>query len=145
MFPRLRISCLYLLCGLFAVRVLAQPIAWMLSWEGFFAPARWSSGAIDYSLLLVLQIIVIILMSMGIRLVGQVRLSNFLVLVIKILAVVYAVTMFNRLAIGLFFPDAHAWFHYPLPTVFHLVIAAYLYCLAALFQRESKGEKQCTV
>lgn len=144
MFPRPRISWLYLFCSLFALRVLAQPIARHLSWEGFFAPERWSSGVIEYPLLLAMQLIVVSLMCAGIWLVGRIRLSSFHGYAIKALAVVYAATMIARLAIGYLFPDSHAWFQFPLPTLFHLVIAAYLYSLAALLQRESQGAKQCT-
>ena len=141
MFPNPRISWLYLLCGLFVLRVLAQPIAWYLSWEGFFAAARWSSGVIDYPLLLALQLVVVLSMLVGIWMVGRVRLSRFQSSALKALALVYAATMLLRLSIGLIWPDLHAWFQFPLPAFFHLVIAAYLCVLAALLRPDSQGAK----
>lgn len=112
---------------LFALRVLGQ-------WVQSIHPLpvlpdfdRWMSGALPYPLLLVCQLFILVaLSSIIIRWYCQsVRPSLAWGRLLGILGSLYFAVMFIRLVVGVLFESAPAWFDYPIPAFFHLVLAAF--------------------
>lgn len=131
---------LKVLTGLFAVRVIAQPVAAAFSIGGDFAFERWSSGLIVYPVLLAIQFVVLGSMVLGIGFSDRVTAGRRTIGILRGLAFAYGVTMSLRLAIGLAVPDISGWFAYPLSSAFHLVLAVYLWTWAGCIENNSKEE-----
>lgn len=117
------------LTGLFALRVAAQ-YAESVSPSTLIADFdRWSSGAIDYPLLLSAQLVILAVMFAGICLLPRLRLKQALLDALKYFATVYFAIMLVRLVIALSGISSRTWFQLPLPAFFHLVLASYLFCV----------------
>jgi hypothetical protein len=117
---------LWVLTGLFAFRVLAQPLSLVIrkSWlPGFDA---WQSGAVPYPLLLASQIAILAVFAPGTRAVarGRAQLSRRAGLQLLAVGAIYFVSMLVRLTLGVTTMRGHTWFDRPIPTLFHLVLAA---------------------
>ena len=119
---------LWLLLGLFCFRVLAQ----FIQWHGevpFLPPfAAWHSALVPYGLLLSVQFCIIACLgkvafdfSTG-RVIASRRAAGIWL----ILGTAYMSIMIIRLMLGLTLLDDHYWFSNHLPTVFHIVLAAFL-------------------
>jgi len=116
------------LLGAFVVRVVAQPAAWLTGWRVLPSFEAWHSGALSYAWLVTAQVTLVAWMT---RTASRVtsgaevpapRLGGLLLAV----AGLYAAAMCVRLVAGVTWLRGHWWFDAPLPTVFHLVLAAYL-------------------
>ena len=117
---------LWLLTGLFAFRVVAQPAA--LAFDGLPSFDSWDGGVLPYPVLLVTQFVILGWLvrtawrfSTGDvvphRRVGRVALA---------FGGVYFAVMFLRMLLGATTLSHVRWFASPLPTFFHLVLATYL-------------------
>jgi hypothetical protein len=119
---------LAVLTGLFAFRVVAQPLA--LATRTPLLPAfdAWHSGALPYPLLLATQVILLAGLAAEARAVtrGARRVSARVGQVALAAAAVYGATMMLRLVLGATLLQGHGWFDRPIPTVFHLGLAGYL-------------------
>lgn len=120
---------LALLTGLFALRVVAQPLALVLD----FLPAfeTWHSGALPYAGLVVCQLMILTGMT-GIAWLlyrGRLRPNRRLGRLLILLGSLYMVSMLVRLGMGSSLYAGDPWFDRPLPTLFHFVLAGYLLVL----------------
>ena len=112
----------------FAIRVIAQPLA--LVFDSALLPPfeSWHSAALPYGLLLASQ--VAILLALGWTAwrftTGDVAPRRAAGTLALILGTVYLLTMVARFVLGLTALSHVRWFASPLPTVFHMVLAAYL-------------------
>lgn len=114
--------------GAFVVRVLLQPAASVTGWHVLPSFDAWQSGALPYPWLLTSQVLIVIWMARAAGRVsaGAERPSRRLGQGVAVFAGLYGALMVARLVLGLTFFRGHWWLDAPLPTVFHLVIAAYL-------------------
>ncbi len=125
---RFHAGLLGLLAMLFIGRVLAQLIQYFSPVDILPRFEQWQSGALPYGVLVVLQLAIIAgqfrvvaAVSRGQRLLGQQwrrAVSEF--------AIVYLAVMIFRLIAGLTFAAGGGWLDARLPTIFHLVLAAFL-------------------
>jgi len=120
-------AALWVLTGLFAFRVVAQPAA--LVFDGLL-PAfnSWDGGVLPYPVLLVTQLVILGWLARTAwrfttgkfvprRQIGRAALT---------FGGVYFAVMFLRLLLGATALSHVRWFASPLPAVFHLVLATYL-------------------
>jgi hypothetical protein len=126
------------LTTLFALRIAAQPLSLVI--PGLPDFNAWHGGVMPYPLLLAFQLAVLAVMvatnracAHG-RLTSQPRLARGLTL----FGTLYFVVMLIRLALGQSLDPAPAWFARPLPTLFHLVLAAWLLILARRLSRHAR-------
>lgn len=119
---------LWLLSGLFAVRVVAQPLA--LSIDVWFLPPfeSWHGGVLPYPVLLVAQLLIL---SWQVRTaqrftIGEVIARRRIGTLMLVLGGVYFVVMLIRFVLGMTILSEHRWFASPLPAFFHLVLASFL-------------------
>lgn len=128
---------LWCLLALFGFRVVAQlvqkyaPVSFLPPFEA------WYSAAMPYPLLLLSQLLIFALfgwiawrISSGVAQ-PRCKLGRWLLG----FGAVYMLVMVVRLALGLTLFPGHDWFDKPLPTFFHLVLAAYLLVLGAFHVR----------
>ena len=131
---------LWILLGLFAVRVVAQPaqlwlrIAWLPAFD------TWHSGALPYWLLLVLQALTLVAQvriaaafSAG-RVVPSRRAARWWL----VAGGIYCSAMLLRLGLGATLLASQHWFSAWLPTLFHLVLASFVLLVGALHHVESR-------
>ena len=119
---------LWLLFALFACRVVAQPLALVVHSPALPPFEAWHSGALPYGLLLASQ--VLILAASGWTAwrfsTGAVKPSRTVGIAAIAFGGLYFLGMVARLILGATaLSDVH-WFASPVPTVFHLVLAAYV-------------------
>jgi hypothetical protein len=119
---------LWRLLGAFAFRVAAQPAAALTGWPILPPFDAWQSGALPYPLLLGSQVALAGWMARTASRVsrGVERPARGLGRWLAVLAGIYGGAMSMRLVLGLTWLGGHWWFDAPLPTLFHLVLAAYL-------------------
>lgn len=119
---------LWLLAALFFARVVAQPAALLLTVPWLPPFDAWHSGTLPYPLLLTSQIAILGWLSWTAWRVDQDRYEPNRRVGAWLLAaaVLYGFAMVSRLALGLTALRDVTWFARPVPTVFHLVLAAYL-------------------
>ena len=119
---------LWLLLGLFAVRVVAQPVALMA--DAWLLPPfeSWHSGALPYPLLLTTQLFILAWLAhtawQFTR--GEISPHRRFGVLMLILGSAYFMTMLMRLVLGATILAGQRWFASPLPTFFHLVLASFL-------------------
>jgi hypothetical protein len=117
---------LWLLCALFAVRVVAQPLSRIVS---FLPPFEsWHSAAIPYQVLLASQVAILVALASatwGIS-AGTTGPKRSRGVVALMLGTVYFLSMAVRLVLGFTIFSDVRWFASPLPTIFHLVLASWL-------------------
>jgi hypothetical protein len=116
------------LLALFAIRVIAQPLSLLVQTPLLPPFASWYSGVVPYPLLLVAQIVILIVLTAGIR--GTDRRaaswSRRTVVLFGVFGALYFVTMALRLVLGTTILQAHPWFGRTIPAFFHLVLASYV-------------------
>lgn len=119
---------LWLLLGLFLLRVAAQPLAWLTQWSALPSFDSWQSGALPYALLLPGQLLLVAMMARTARrvtsgaIVPNPRHGRTLLLI----AAIYAAVAIGRLVAGATVLQGHWWFDAPLPSLFHLVLASFV-------------------
>lgn len=127
---------------LFLVRVAAQLIELIIPGASPAAFDRWHSSTIEYGFLLPLQVSILMAMFYGIRSLPRISLNRRLVTVLKTFSILYFMFMLVRLATALFGFIPLAWFQLPLPALFHLALAGYLFCFA--YSLDSRRHQLCT-
>lgn len=132
--PRRYAPWLWLLAGLFALRVVAQLAALVIGdggngraclLPGFDA---WHGGVLPYPWLLASQVLILAWLSHQARRFsnGEVTPNRRVGIGALAFGAVYFATMFVRAILGLTVLRGHRWFGAPLPAIFHLVLASYL-------------------
>ena len=119
---------LWLLLGLFAVRVVAQPMALLVD-ARFLPPFEsWHSGALPYPALLATQLLILAWLTRTAWqfTTGAVSPRRRFGILMLILGSVYFAAMLARFALGATILTGERWFASPLPTFFHLVLASFL-------------------
>lgn len=122
---------LWLLLGLFCFRVLAQLLQSMFSFE-FLPPfAAWHSAALPYSVLLLSQVLIIVVMThVCIKFTqGRVVATRKPGILLLVFGAIYFLAMLGRLLLGLLVLPDHDWFGQILPAVFHIVLALFVLLL----------------
>jgi hypothetical protein len=126
------------LAVVFALRVLAQPLATLPGWDWLPAFEVWHSGALPYAWLLTAQLVLL-----GWMLVTAARVRRGVATrsrrrgrLIAALAAVYGAVMGARLVLGSTWFRGHWWLDAPLPTVFHLGLTTFLAVTAHYHFRE---------
>ncbi len=120
---------LWLLAALFALRVIAQPLALVLDVSFLPRFEAWHSGLLPYPLLVVTQLLILAWLLTTARRVTRAtsmpnrRVGTFLF----VASGVYGITMLARLLLGATALRDERWFASPVPTTFHLVLAGYLF------------------
>lgn len=119
---------LWLLLALFIVRVIAQPMALLIS-APFLPPFEsWHSGVLPYPALVAAQLLIIAWFARTAwrfsR--GEVTPRYRLGVWMLVFGGVYFATMLVRLVLGVTVLSSNRWFSSVLPTMFHLVLASYL-------------------
>ena len=122
------------LTALFAVRVIAQPLARVLDVPWLPRFERWHSGALPYGALLAAQILILVAQVRTTLAFsrGAVSPNPRLGRGLLVAGVLYLASMVARLILGLTVLRGHRWFDVPLPTLFHFVLAAFV-ILVGLF------------
>ena len=117
-----------LLALLFVGRVVVQLIQFLHPVEVLPRFEEWQSGALPYGVLVVLQLAIVAGQLRVVRAVrrGQRLLAQQWRRVISAFAVLYLAVMVFRLIAGLTFATSGGWLDARLPTIFHLVLAAFL-------------------
>lgn len=132
-----------LLALLFVGRVVVQLIQFLHPVEALPRFEEWQSGALPYGVLVVLQLAVIAGQR---RVVGAVRRGQRLLgqqwrRLISAFGVLYLAVIVFRLIAGLTFASGGGWLDARLPTIFHLVLAAFL---LVWVHHESGGREAAT-
>jgi hypothetical protein len=119
---------LWLLLGLFIVRVIAQPLSLVIDSQLLPPFESWHGGVLPYPLLLAAQLLIIAWFARTAwrfgngDVVPRYRLGVWML----VLGSVYFLTMLSRLFLGLAVLRESRWFSAYLPTAFHLVLATWL-------------------
>jgi hypothetical protein len=123
---------LWLFTALFALRMLAQPLAGLRGFEWLPPFQSWHSATMPYGLLLAAQIaILFLLVQTALRFTrGEVTARHRLGTFLMVFGSLYFVSMLVRLVLGLSLFSENRWFASWLPTLFHLVLAAYILLVA---------------
>ena len=132
---------LYLALGLFVLRVLAQPLALILPAGTLPSFESWHSGALPYPLLVAAQIAILAWLCLTAWRVarGAVRPHRKRGKLWIAAACVYGGAMGLRLLLGATVFEDIRWFASPLPTVFHFVLAGYLFAYGRFHVRGAPG------
>jgi hypothetical protein len=119
---------LWLLLGLFVIRVLAQPIALRVDSPLLPRFEAWHSGLLPYPALVLTQVIIILWLTRTawVFTTGVMDPRFRFGVAMMILGGVYFAAMTLRLLLGATVLAHERWFGSALPTVFHLVLATYL-------------------
>jgi hypothetical protein len=116
------------LSAAFVVRVVAQPLALVVDTPYLPRFDAWHSGALPYPALVASQVAILVWLAgtaARVRRGTLTRRRRFGTWLLT-LGAVYATSMVARLVLGVtMFRDVR-WFASPVPTLFHLVLAAYL-------------------
>jgi hypothetical protein len=122
----------------FLFRVLSQliqawrPVAWLPPFEA------WHSGALPYPVLVAAQalIIAVVLWCIAALMTGDLQPAAGLGRVLQALGWLYFAVMAARFVLGLSLIRHIRWFDAPLPSIFHLVLAAMVLTLASFHLSE---------
>ena len=119
---------LWALTALFCLRVVAQPLAAVALVPGLPPFDAWHSGALPYPVLLATQVAIVAWLVRTTHAVrsATVRWRRSAGRWLVAAACVYSATMLARLMLGATLLRDVPWFARPVPTFFHLVLAAYL-------------------
>jgi hypothetical protein len=119
---------LWVLFALFAFRVIAQPLALVVESAVLPRFESWHSAALPYGVLLASQILILVALGWTAWhfMVGDVAPRRAKGTLALTLGTIYLLSMIVRLVLGATVLSHVRWFASPLPTVFHLVLAAYL-------------------
>ena len=118
---------LSLLFGLFAFRVVAQPLALVSRTALLPSFQSWHSGALPYKLLLASQIAILVVLGSTVWqfAVGHVTPRRTEGVAALVFGSLYFSVMVGRLILGMTVLSHRRWFASPIPTVFHLVLATF--------------------
>lgn len=135
---------LWLLSGLFAMRVMAQLVQYGFQTDWLPAFEQWQGSNLPYPVLLVIQVaILLVLFLQNTAIVsGRQRASGSTGKLLLITGAIYFVTMATRLLLGLGVYADYTWYARWLPAFFHLVLASYVLLLGLYhvrFAREVPG------
>ena len=132
---------MWALTALFCLRVVAQPLAAVAQVPGLPPFDAWHSGALPYPVLLATQIAIVAWLVRTTRAVGSatVRWRRSAGAWLVAASCIYGATMLARLVLGATLLRDEPWFARPVPTVFHLVLAAYLGIYGRLHLRLGLG------
>ena len=119
---------LWLLLALFAVRVVAQPLSLVVHSAVLPPFESWHSGALPYGLLVASQVAILAVLGWTAWrfTTDAVTPRHSIGVVALAFGSLYFLAMVARLVLGLTVLSQQRWFASPLPTVFHLVLAAYV-------------------
>lgn len=119
---------LWLLLVVFAFRVLAQPLTLLVDTRYLPPFESWHSGVMPYPALLATQLLIIAWLSRtSYRFsVGEVRPNHRLGIWMLAFGGCYFTLMLLRFVLGVTLLSGQRWFASPLPTFFHLVLAAFI-------------------
>lgn len=126
--PSAHIWTLRLLLTIFVVRVAAQPLTLWIA-AAYLPPFdAWESGALPYAVLLISQLAIVAGAYFLIRGLssGAARARRGVGQVVLAAGGVYGGVMLARLLLGATVLTGHPWFARPLPTLFHLDLAAFV-------------------
>lgn len=128
---------LWALTALFAFRIIAQPLALVIDSPLLPPFESWHSGLLPYPLLVVAQLFILVWLARTAWRVSHDavipnRKSGKLLLAI---AGLYAATMVARLILGATVLRDERWFGSPVPTLFHVGLASYLFVFGHLHTR----------
>jgi sterol desaturase/sphingolipid hydroxylase (fatty acid hydroxylase superfamily) len=123
---------------LFFFRVAAQVIQYMtpVTWLPSFN--QWQSGALPYPILLSFQVVILIWGASTVRNIinRKLQASSVKATILLVIGGVYFLTMLFRLLAGQTFASGYFWLDALLPTLFHIVLAAFLLMLS-LYHKQS--------
>jgi hypothetical protein len=134
------VAALWLLTGLFFLRVLGQVLVALLQVRFLPPMSEWYSGLIPYSVLLPIQLAILALMAKinlglssgaGLFAIPRRGLGRFL----RGFSIVSFLAMVARYAIGMALHPGRRWLGGTIPTTFHWVLAAYLFLWALVSTR----------
>jgi hypothetical protein len=114
--------------ALFVGRVLAQCLQWLFPLE-FLPPFEaWYSGALAYPWLLVSQVAIMVILAWAIWCIRCHRWKpqKKWGAVWLILGLLYWVVMMVRLVLSFTWAESGSWWHAPIPSFFHLVLAVFV-------------------
>ena len=119
---------LWLLFLLFACRVVAQPLALVVHHDLLPPFELWHSAAVPYRVLLASQVAILaaLVWTAWRFTVGERHPRRTVGAVALTVGGLYFVVMLVRLVLGLTTLSGWRWFASPIPTVFHLVLAAFV-------------------
>ena len=119
---------LWLLFLLFAFRVVAQPLALVIHTSLLPPFESWHSAALPYGVLLASQVAILLVLGRTAWrfTLGDVKPRRAVGVLALTLGGLYFAAMVVRLVLGLTALSGLRWFASPLPTVFHLVLAAFV-------------------
>jgi sterol desaturase/sphingolipid hydroxylase (fatty acid hydroxylase superfamily) len=120
-----------LLMAIFALRVLAQLVVSFVEIPLLPAFESWHSDTFDYPVLLSSQAVILVCMALAIRHIGEGKGYPRAGRLLCRLGAIYAAVMITRTLIGAGGLMDHAWFHAPIPTAFHFVLAGFVWILGA--------------
>jgi hypothetical protein len=117
----------WLLFGLFAFRVVAQPLS-LIVHVGLPSFESWHSATLPYGVLLASQLLILLAMGWTNHRLGAGVLEPRRSIGVAAMAFggIYFATMVARLVLGLTVLSQSRWFASPVPTMFHLVLAGWL-------------------
>lgn len=131
----------WLLCALFAARVLGQALQRWLP-QPFLPPEEAFQGSsLPYGILLATQLAILAAMLyVTFRMqTGALVPSRHLGFGLAWAGAVYMTFSIGRIAVGLAMPDAHSWFRTWIPAFFHLVLAGFVLTVSVYHLRSRGG------
>lgn len=134
---------LWLLIGLFLIRVIAQPASLLIN-SKFLPPFEsWHGGVLPYPVLLIFQVLILLWQILTVRSfsLGTTYPNRRLGITILTLASIYFIIMLARLILGLTILIGNRWFGSTLPAFFHLVLASFLFLYGHFHFHQSKFSK----
>lgn len=136
---------LVLLLALFLFRVIAQFLQYLFNLSSLPPFESWDSGTLPYGILLAVQLAVVFALSKSIYKVSTHKITpNSKTGYILIASgAIYFTFMLLRLVAGLTILHDIKWFSYPIPSFFHLVLAAFLILFGYFHLINSGGESKC--
>lgn len=125
---RLYANILWLLCGLFVFRVIAQLIVYFFEVPFLPSYSHWHSASIPYELLVFSQcVIIVIFIRIALSFTFERVVPRYRVgLGLLTLGGGYFSLMLSRLIIGVFSLSDILWWNKPIPSFFHMVLASFL-------------------
>ena len=119
---------MWVLTGLFCLRIVGQPLAAVAHLPGLPAYDAWQGSSLPYPILLATQLGIVAWQCRTTSAVGAgtVRWCRPLGRWLLVASCLYGAIMAARLVLGATILRDVTWFARPVPTVFHLVLAAYL-------------------
>lgn len=131
----------WLLCALFAARVLGQALQRWLP-QPFLPPEEAFQGSsLPYAVLLATQLAILAAMLyVTVRMqTGALVPSRRLGVMLAWAGAVYMTFSIGRIAVGLAMPEAHSWFRTWIPAFFHLVLAGFVLTVSLYHLRRRAG------